>query len=283
MGFVQWIRVIFTGIIGAVTKWLPISDTGHLLIYREFLGTDEVFRAPFSELTAVAAELGAVLALILLYFHKLNPISQFKTEDQKRNTRSLLQKILILGVPFTVLSAVVEFVPLPIFRMITENVYTVCVLFIGIGVALLVTESKRYGKDPSVLKISELSGKTLWIGGAVALLSVFAGAGHTEVILVALLLLSASRYVATEMAFYAAIPITGARVLLKLARIFIVEQAVLSAAEVIALVVIIGVSMAVSFFVIRTFLHYLKRHSLRGFGVYRIAVGLLALMIQVVR
>ncbi len=216
--------MIFAGAMEGILKWLPVSDTGHQQFFQSICGETELLNGPFLRLAAVVMEAGALFALLLSFSHKLNPVSGYKTADQKRNTASLLGKVLVSGIPFFAVASLMELLLPKISDMIFRSNWTVVITMLLGGAMLLLTEKYVQGKDPKTLKISELDGKTALKVGGFELLLLFAGSGHIELVLCAYLLFSASRYVATEMAFYAAIPITLTRLVLACVRYFAIDK-----------------------------------------------------------
>lgn len=282
MAFTEWLRAVLTGVLAGITKWLPLSDTAHLFLWNRIWGESTVFTAGYTMLLSAVAELGAMLALTVVFFHKLNPISQFKTEDQKRNTRALLKKIGITGLPFLVLYAVARLAFGGKTDFIFESPYGVAALLILGGAFLFFTENRIFKKDPDTVKISEIPGSVLWKAGAIALLGLFPGGDTTGLCLAAFLIFGCSRYVSAEMAFYVAIPVTFVRFAVTVARYLIFIREPLNGSMIFGLIATLSAAMLSSFFVIRPFLHYLKRHDVKPFAIYRIVIGLLCLIVFVV-
>ena len=278
MSFTDWLRVLILGIVEGVTEWLPISSTGHLILLDTIWpGNEAVFTAEFTEIFNVVIQLGAILAVVTLFFHKLNPLSNYKTESQKKNTWKLWLKVLTAVLPAVVLGLFLD-------DWMDAHLYNgvvVAAMLILYGVAFLVVERIFREKDAKIVRFSQLSYRTALFIGLFQCLSLIPGTSRSGVTILGALLLGLSRYVATEFTFFLAIPVMFGASVLKLFKYFVVRKLLFSGVQWAALLVAMVVAYLVSLFVIRFLLRYVKRHNFNAFGIYRIALGIVVLVLCV--
>ena len=276
MDFLQWLRVVVLGIVEGVTEWLPVSSTGHLIILNEFWkGDPTVFTDAFTTLFDVIIQLGAILAVVTVFFHKLNPISTYKTKEQKKNTWSLWGKVLVAVIPAVIAGLFLD----DIMDQYLYNAYVVGGALIFYGIAFIVVERIFRDRDPSVMKFSRLSFKTAFFIGLFQVLALVPGTSRSGATIIGALILGCSRYIATEFTFYLAIPVMLGASVLKAVKYFFVEHQSVSGTQALVLFVACAVAYGVSMFIINFLIRFVKRHDFTGFGIYRIVLGIAVIVI----
>ncbi len=282
MTFVDYIRMILTGLFSGAARWLPVSDSAHAILLNKLFGNTSLYDDRFLMLCYAAAGLGSAFALVFTFFNKLNVFSQYKTEDQKRNTKDLVGKMFLSGVPFTVLEAVFELL-LPRFtEKVLMSPFMAATVLILYGIFMLIAERKIKNKEADVLRMSQLSWRTVLFLGLFGACAVLSGAGTVEMILIGTLLFSASRYVAAEFSFYAAVPQAIVLAVLRAVRYFAIDRVPLTGPRAFSLLAAFAGAAIISFTLTRPCLHMLKRRSTNVFAVYRIILGVLAIVIAAV-
>ena len=204
------LKVIILGIVEGITEWLPVSSTGHLILVGDLLApgmSDE-----FMEMFNVVIQLGAIMAVVVLYFHKLNPFSPKKTKKQKLLTWQMWIKVAIASVPAAIIGLLFN----DILDKIFYKPFPVAVMLIVYGVLFIVIENRNAGRRPSVNKIADLSmSMLLWIG-FFQMLALIPGTSRSGATIVGALIIGVSREVAAEFTFFLAIPVMFGASLLKL-------------------------------------------------------------------
>lgn len=262
------LKAIILGVVEGITEWLPISSTGHMILVDEFmkLGTS----AAFKEMFLVVIQLGAIMAVVVLYFHKLNPFSPKKTSLQKRNTFELWAKVLVACVPAAVIGLLFNDKIDELFY----NYITVAIMLIVYGVLFIIIENKNAGRIPNVERLTELTYSTAALIGVFQVLALIPGTSRSGATIIGALLLGTSRFVAAEFTFYLAIPVMFGASLLKIVK-FGFQY---SAMEVVILLVGCLVAFFVSVFAIKFLMSYIKKHDFKAFGYYRIVLGVIVLL-----
>ena len=259
------LKVIILGIVEGITEWLPVSSTGHLILVGDILKpglSDE-----FMEMFNVVIQLGAIMAVVVLYFHKLNPFSPTKTKKQKMLTWQMWVKVVIASVPAALIG-------LPFNDILDELFYKplpVAVMLIVYGVLFIIVENRNAGSRPSVKRISELTVPMLLIIGAFQMLALIPGTSRSGATIVGALLIGISREVAAEFTFFLAIPAMCGASLIKLVKFGFH----FTGAE--AGILLLGMLTAflVSVLAIKFLMGYIKKHDFKAFGWYRIVLGVL--------
>ena len=277
MNFLNWLRVLFLGIIEGVTEWLPISSTGHLILFDTFWkGDASVFTESFTEVFNVVIQLGAILAGVTLFFYKLNPFSPVKSAQQKKNTWILWSKILVAVIPAAVFGFLFD-------DWMDEHLYNgivVAIMLIVYGIAFLVVENVFGKRDAKIVKLSELGYGTALLIGLFQVLSLVPGTSRSGVTILGALILGCSRYIAAEFTFFLAIPVMFGASLLKLVKYFLHGMA-FTGVQWAVLLTAMAMAYLVSLAVIRFLLRFIKRNDFKPFGIYRIVLGVLVLVLVV--
>ena len=258
------------GIVEGITEWLPISSTGHMILLEEFLKMD--VSEGFWNLFLVVVQLGAILAVVLLYWRKLWPFFRKDGKVKISTSKFLLWcKIVLACVPAAVVGLLFD----DKINELFYNYTTVAIMLILFGVLFLVVETKNNSARPTVTKVSQLSFQTAFLIGLFQLIAaVFPGTSRSGATIVGALMLGVSRTVAAEFTFFLAIPVMFGASLLKLIKF---EEG-FTATEGGLLVVGMLVAFLVSVAVIKFLMQYIKGHDFKVFGYYRIVLGVLVLL-----
>lgn len=267
------IKVIILGIVEGITEWLPVSSTGHLILVGNVLKPS--MSDAFMEMFDVVIQLGAIMAVVVLYFHKLNPFSPRKSHKQKRLTWQMWIKVLIGSVPAGIVGI--------LFNDILDEIFykplPVAIMLIVYGVLFIVVEKHNAGKKPSVTKISQLSVQMLlWIG-FFQMLALIPGTSRSGATIVGALLIGVSREVAAEFTFFLAIPAMFGASLLKLIKFGFH----FTGAEFGLLMLGCIVSFGLSVIAIKFLMGYIKQHDFKVFGYYRIVLGALIILWTIIQ
>lgn len=271
------LKTIVLGIVEGITEWLPISSTGHLIITEQFL-TPNVFAETaandsFMEMFRVVIQLGAILAVILLYFHKLNPFSSRKSELQKKHTFSLWGKVIVACIPSAIIGLLFD-------DLMDEYLYrplVVAITLVVYGVAFIVVERRNRHRKPAIKSLADLSYKTALLIGAFQILSLIPGTSRSGATILGGILLCCSRPVAAEFSFFLAIPTMFGASFLKLVKYFL-DGAALTGSSIVILLIGMLVSFVVSVVAIKFLMGYIKKKDFTVFGYYRIVLGIVVLL-----
>ena len=273
--FLEILKVIVLGIVEGITEWLPVSSTGHMILFDEILKFNVT--AEFKEMFLVVIQFGAIIAVIIQFWDKLWP---FGIEDRK-----LLIKKPIFEMWFHVIVSCIPaiIIGLPFDDLINKYLYNyvvVALALIAFGVAFIWVENRNNGHRPKINSISQIDYKTaLFIGLFQLIAAIFPGTSRSGATIVGALLLGVSRPVAAEYTFYLAVPVMAGASLLKLVK----YGAHYTGAEVFYLILGMAVAFAVSWFVIKVLMDFVKRHNFKIFGWYRIALGVVVLLFFIIK
>lgn len=264
------LKVILLGIVEGITEWLPISSTGHLILVDEFvkLNASDAFKEMFN----VVIQLGAIMAVVVLYFHKLNPFSPKKTKEQKVQTMDLWFKVVVACIPAAVLGILFD----DWMEEHFHNYIVVSIMLIVYGVLFIVIENWNKKNKPSVTALSNLTYKTALLIGVFQVLSLVPGTSRSGATIIGALLLGVSRYVAAEFTFFLAIPVMFGASGIKLLKFFM-EGAGMTGMEIAMLGVGCVVAFVISIIAIKFLMGYIKKNDFKVFGWYRIILGVLVL------
>lgn len=276
MFIVEILKSIIYGIVEGITEWLPISSTGHLILIQDFIKYKNENPA-FMEMFNVVIQLGAILAVVVIYFDKLNPFKPGKTARQIQLTWQLWAKVVVAALP----AAIIGFFLDDWFEAHFYNLVSVAIMLIIYGVAFIYLE-KREQVEPTVTELSRLPYQTALYIGLFQVLSLFPGTSRSGATIVGGLLNGVSRSVVTEFTFYLGIPIMFGASGLKILK-FIIKGNSLGFDQLFLLLVAMGVAFGVSLYVIRFLTDYVKNHDFTIFGKYRIGLGVLLLVYGLVK
>ena len=257
------LKVIILGIVEGITEWLPVSSTGHLILVGDLLKPS--MSDAFMEMFNVVIQLGAIMAVVVIYFHKLNPFSPKKTEKQKLLTWQMWIKVLIASVPAGIVGILFD----DILDKLFYKSVPIAVMLIVYGVLFIVVENRNKHTRPSVTKISELSIQMLLIIGVFQMLALIPGTSRSGATIVGALLIGVSREIAAEFTFFLAIPAMFGASFLKLIKFGFH----FTGAEFGLLILGCVVSFGLSVIAIKFLMGYIKKHDFKVFGYYRIVLG----------
>ena len=262
MNFIEILKAVILGIVEGVTEWLPISSTGHMILVDEFIKLN--VSAAFMEMFLVVIQLGAIFAVVLLYYKRLLPAS-FKKEDLSE-TVSLWIKIVISCVP----AAVVGLLWNDEFNALFYNYQTVVVMLILVGIVFIVIETYLKDKAPKVNSLAQITFMAaFWIGIFQLVAAVFPGTSRSGATIIGALLLGVSRTIAAEYTFLLAVPVMFGASALKLLKFGFN----FSGNELVILIAGMTTAFIVSVFSIKFLISYIKKNDFKIFGYYRIIVG----------
>ena len=264
------LKAILFGIVEGITEWLPVSSTGHLILLDEFIQLK--VSAEFYEMFEVVIQLGAILAVIVLFFHKLWPFSAKKSAAEKKDTWNLWFKVIVAVIPSAVLGLLLD-------DWMDANLYNYVVVAIALvfyGVAFMLVEKRNAGKNFAVNSVYEIDYKTALLIGAFQVLSLIPGTSRSGSTILGAILLGVARPAGAEFSFFLAIPTMLGASGLKLLK-YLLEGLLPTANEIAVLIVGCIVSFLVSLLVIKVLMDYVRRHSFSAFGVYRIVLGIIVL------
>lgn len=267
----ELLKAVLFGIVEGVTEWLPISSTGHLILLDEFLtlAVSDEFKSMFD----VVIQLGAILAVIVLFFHKLNPFSPSKTREEKSGTWSLWFKVIAAIIPSGVVGLLFD-------DWMDEHLHNAVVVSIALivyGVAFILVERRNQGKYSRMVdSVDAIDYRTAIMIGLFQCLSLIPGTSRSGSTILGAILIGVGRPAAAEFSFFMAIPtMLGASGIKGLK--FILTGVGITGQEIGILAVGCVVSFVVSLLVIKGLMEYVRRHSFSAFGVYRIALGVVVL------
>ena len=275
MFIIELIKAILFGIVEGVTEWLPISSTGHLILIQDFIQFKDQTPA-FMEMFNVVIQLGAIMAVVVIYFDKLYPFKPGKSKKEVRRTWQLWAKVAVATLPLLFVFKLDDW-----FEAHFHNSFSVAIMLITYGWAFIYLE-KREQVEPEVTELHKLPYKTALYIGLFQVLSLFPGTSRSGATIVGGLVNGVSRSVVTEFTFYLGIPVMFGASLLKVAK-FVLGGNALSFSQGTILFVAMAVAFGVSMVAIRFLTDYVKTHDFTVFGKYRIVLGAILLVYAVIK
>lgn len=271
MDILNVLKAAILGIIEGITEWLPISSTGHLILADQFIQLKE--SSQFMEMFNVVIQLGAILAVVILYFHKLNPFSPKKTSVQKNETWSLWAKVVIACIPSAVIGLLFDdWLEAHFYKFVP-----VAIMLIVYGILFIVIENTNEARHPKVTTFKELTFKTAFIIGLFQVLALIPGTSRSGATILGAILIGCSRYVSAEFSFFLGIPTMFGASALKIIKFF-AEGNTFTAANIVVLLVGCIVSFVVSVWAIKFLMKFIQNHDFKPFGWYRIVLGIILLV-----
>jgi len=268
MGFIEILKAILLGIVEGITEWLPISSTGHMILVDEFIKLN--MSDSFVKMFLYVIQLGAILAVVYIYWHKLVP---FAYKDKKlvvrKNTAILWSKILVACLPGIVMYVLLN----KIIDELFMNPITVSAMLIFYGILFIVVENYNKKRKPEVVKLPELSYKTALLIGLFQALSIIPGTSRSGVTIIGGMILGTSRTIAAEFTFFMAIPVMFGISFLKLVQFGFA----FTGWEVVILLVGMVTAFLTSILAIKFLMNYIKKNNFKIFGWYRIVLGVIVL------
>ena len=268
MEFMEILKAIILGIVEGITEWLPISSTGHMILVEEFIQLN--LSQASKEMFFYVIQLGAILAVVVIYFHKLNPFSPSKTKAEKNQTWDIWKKVIIGCIPAGVIG-------LPLNDWADENLLNATVVALALiiyGILFIVIENRHKDREPSITDFSQLTYMKAFQIGLFQALSIIPGTSRSGSSILGSIVLGTSRFIATEFSFFMSIPIMFGISFLKIIKFGFnftgLEFAVLLSGMLTAFLV--------SIVAIKFLIGYLKRNDFKAFGWYRIVLGAIVLI-----
>lgn len=268
---IEIFKAILFGIVEGITEWLPISSTGHMILLDEFINLN--VSDNFYELFQVVIQLGAILAVVVIYFKSLFPWGFGKSKKETQNTLNLWGKILVACVPAAIIGILFD-------DWLDAHLYNSVVVSIALivyGILFIVIENKNIGSK-STKDVNKITYKQALQIGVFQLLALIPGTSRSGSTIIGGLLIGLERSVAAEFTFFLAIPVMAGASLLKLAKYILKVGFVFSGLELGILIVGCIVAFIVSMFVIKFLINYIRKHDFKVFGYYRIVLGILVLL-----
>jgi undecaprenyl-diphosphatase len=270
MELIEFLKAIIIGIIEGITEWLPVSSTGHMILVNELMRLN--VSPEFEELFLVVIQLGAIAAVPVLFFDKLNPFSGKKSKEERRATWTLWFKVVVGVLPAAVLGLLFD----DLIDSYLMHYAVVAAALIIYGVAFILIEKHKKGKEARIKTVDELTYKDALTIGAFQVLSLVPGTSRSGSTILGGMLTGVSREASAEFSFFMAIPVMLGASGLKAVKFFL-EGNTASGGELLLLAVGLVVSFLVSLFAIKFLMDFVKRHSFAPFGIYRIILGALVL------
>jgi undecaprenyl-diphosphatase len=268
MLWLEIVKTIMLGVVEGITEWLPISSTGHMILVEEFLNFDA--SPAFVEMFRVVIQLGAIMAVVVLFFHKLNPFAPSKTKQERNDTIVLWFKVVIATIPAAVIGLLFD-------DWLDEHLYnyiTVALMLIIYGVLFIVVENMHKDKTPKIATLNEISYRTAFLIGMFQVLSLIPGTSRSGATILGAIYLGTSRFIAAEFSFFMSIPAMFGASFLKL----IDFGFVFTSDEIIILITGMITAFIVSILAIKFLIGYIKNHDFKVFGYYRIILGIIVVV-----
>ena len=264
------LKAVLFGIVEGITEWLPVSSTGHLILLNEFvkLNVSEAFNSMFD----VVIQLGAILAVIVLFFHKLNPFAPSKSSAEKKQTWDLWFKVIAAIIPSGVVGVLLD----DWMDAHLHNAVVVSIALIVYGVAFMAVEKGNHKTLKKIEDVHAIDYKTALLIGAFQCLSLVPGTSRSGSTILGAILIGVSRSAGAEFSFFMAIPTMLGASAIKLLK-FILSGVAVTGTEIGVLLVGSVVSFLVSMLVIKGLMEYVRKHTFSLFGVYRILLGIIVL------
>ena len=267
----ELIKTILLGIVEGITEWLPISSTGHLILLNNFIALN--VSEEFWEMFEVVIQLGAILAVVLLFWQRLWPFGKNKSVTKKRKTWNLWFKIIVGVLPSAIIGLVLD----DWFNAHFYNYVSVAIALVVYGVLFILIERWRAGKKDRIRKVDQITYRDALLVGAFQVLSIIPGTSRSGSTILGGMILGLSRSAAAEFSFFLAIPTMVGASLLKIVK-FMATGVAVTGQEWVILLVGCLVSFLVSVAAIRFLMGFVKRHTFSAFGIYRIVLGVLVLI-----
>lgn len=267
----EFLKAVLFGIVEGITEWLPISSTGHMILLDEFINLN--VSEEFYKLFEVVIQLGAILAVVIIYFKTIFPWGFNKTKEETKDTLNLWGKILVACIPAAVIGILFD-------DWLDAHLYNAVVVSLTLiiyGIVFIVMESKKIGSQKTK-KINDITYKQALGVGAFQLLSLIPGTSRSGSTIIGGLAIGLERSVAAEFTFFLAIPVMAGASLLKLVKYILKVGLVFKTSELIILGIGCLVAFIVSILVIKLLMNYIRKHDFKVFGYYRIILGIIVLL-----
>ena len=273
---IELLKAVFLGIVEGITEWLPISSTGHLILVNEFLNLRQ--SKDFIDMFNIVIQLGAILAVMVIYFKRLNPFQPGKTAREVQLTWQLWLKVVIACIPSAFFGLLLD----DWMEAHLSNFFVVAIMLVVYGIAFIWIEDRNRRVDPKVSDLARMSYKTAFYIGLFQVLSIIPGTSRSGATILGGIIVGTSRSVAADFTFFLGIPTMFGYSGLKAVKYFI-DGNTLTGGQVAILLVASVTAFVVSLFVIRFLMNYIKKHDFTVFGKYRIVLGIIVLLYGAVK
>ncbi|AIO18367.1 Undecaprenyl-diphosphatase [Candidatus Izimaplasma bacterium HR1] len=268
MKFIEIIKTIIIGIVEGITEWLPISSTGHMILVDEWIKLD--VSPEFMEMFLVVIQLGAILAVVVLFFNKLNPLAFKKTKEERNDIWQIWFKVLIGVIPAAIIGLLLD-------EWLYNTLYnyiTVAIMLVVYGVLFIVIENKNKGKKATITSFNDLSYKTAFLIGMFQVLALIPGTSRSGATILGAVILGTSRFIAAEFSFFLSIPVMFGASFIKILDFGFN----FTGSELIILITGMVTAFIISIITIKFLLGYIKKHDFKVFGWYRIILGVIVIV-----
>lgn len=273
---IELLKAVFLGIVEGITEWLPISSTGHLILVNEFLNLRQ--SKDFIDMFNIVIQLGAILAVMVIYFKRLNPFQPGKTAREVQLTWQLWLKVVIACIPSAFFGLLLD----DWMEAHLSNFFVVAIMLVVYGIAFIWIEDRNRRVEPKVTDLARMSYKTAFYIGLFQVLSIIPGTSRSGATILGGIIVGTSRSVAADFTFFLGIPTMFGYSGLKAVKYFI-DGNTLTGGQVAILLVAGVTAFVVSLFVIRFLMNYIKKHDFTVFGKYRIVLGIIVLLYGAVK
>ena len=273
---IELLEAVFLGIVEGITEWLPISSTGHLILVNEFLNLRQ--SKDFIDMFNIVIQLGAILAVMVIYFKRLNPFQPGKTAREVQLTWQLWLKVVIACIPSAFFGLLLD----DWMEAHLSNFFVVAIMLVVYGIAFIWIEDRNRRVEPKVTDLARMSYKTAFYIGLFQVLSIIPGTSRSGATILGGIIVGTSRSVAADFTFFLGIPTMFGYSGLKAVKYFI-DGNTLTGGQVAILLVASVTAFVVSLFVIRFLMNYIKKHDFTVFGKYRIVLGIIVLLYGAVK
>lgn len=273
---IELLKAVFLGIVEGITEWLPISSTGHLILVNEFLNLRQ--SKDFIDMFNIVIQLGAILAVMVIYFKRLNPFQPGKTAREVQLTWQLWLKVVIACIPSAFFGLLLD----DWMEAHLSNFFVVAIMLVVYGIAFIWIEDRNRRVEPKVTDLARMSYKTAFYIGLFQVLSIIPGTSRSGATILGGIIVGTSRSVAADFTFFLGIPTMFGYSGLKAVKYFI-DGNTLTGGQVAILLVASVTAFVVSLFVIRFLMNYIKKHDFTVFGKYRIVLGVIVLLYGAVK
>ena len=273
---IELLKAVFLGIVEGITEWLPISSTGHLILVNEFLNLRQ--SKDFIDMFNIVIQLGAILAVMVIYFKRLNPFQPGKTAREVQLTWQLWLKVVNACIPSAYFGLLLD----DWMEAHLSNFFVVAIMLVVYGIAFIWIEDRNRRVEPKVTDLARMSYKTAFYIGLFQVLSIIPGTSRSGATILGGIIVGTSRSVAADFTFFLGIPTMFGYSGLKAVKYFI-DGNTLTGGQAAILLVASVTAFVVSLFVIRFLMNYIKKHDFTVFGKYRIVLGIIVLLYGAVK
>ncbi len=269
--FIEILKAIFIGIVQGITEWLPVSSTGHMILVNEFIKLD--VSEAFFELFEVVIQFGSILAVLILFFDKLNPFSRKKDAEMKKKTWTLWFRVIIAVLPAAVIGLLLD----DWFQEKFYNYVSVAVALVFYGILFIIIERRNKNREMKCNDVYDIDAVTALEIGCFQVLSIIPGTSRSGSTILGASMVGVSRSAAAEFSFFLAVPVMLGASLYKTLKYIVKVGVALTSTEIIVLIVGTLTAFIVSLVVIKFLMSFVRKHSFESFGWYRIVLGVLVL------